>query len=80
MTDYEVEHPPFSDSDGDDELGGDEAFKFSVQGEELFHITYDGHFVFVEGTDPDESARRFARYFNEEIGRIESTTTVNGEP
>ena len=49
------------------------AFTFSTDARgEMFHITYDGVFVFGEGIEPEEAAHAFARFFNEEMKELES--------
>ncbi len=39
-------------------------------GEELFHITKEGEFVFPKGVEPKESARRFAVWFKESFKEL----------
>ena len=52
--------------------GAEKAFTFTINAgeesaQELFHITYDGEFVFSDGVEIEEAARVFAKFFNEEM-------------
>ena len=46
-------------------------------GVELFRITPEGTFVFADGVEVEEAAREFARWFNEEMGHLLTTTPRN---
>lgn len=44
------------------------AFAFTpADSEELFHITYEGEFVFADGVEAEEAAKTFAKFFTEEM-------------